>query len=247
MTGILSGKTALITGSTAGIGAETARLFAAEGAAVIVSGRDAGRGAAVVDEITQKGGAARFVRLDLQDDESVRAAAAEAGDVDVLVNNAALAGTIAPTIEQDLAVLDASFALNVRAGYLLVQLLAPAMLRKGQGSIVNISTMLASSAMPGRSVYSASKAAVEALTRAWAVEFGPSGVRVNTVAPGPVGTEAVLERLDPELVAKLVAGTILKRIASPAEIAAVVLFAASDQSSYLTGSTIHADAGYTTV
>jgi len=88
---------------------------------------------------------------------------------------------------------------------------------------------------------------VEALTRTWAVEFSPSGVRVNTVAPGPTGTEAVLARLSPELVAKISAGTILKRIATPAEIAAVVLFAASDQSSYLTGSTIRADAGYTSV
>ena len=246
MAGILSGKTALITGSTAGIGAETARLFAAEGADVIISGRNAERGAAVAEEIIQKGGAARFVRLDLQDDESVRAAAAGAGDVDILVNNAALA-TSAPTVEQDLAELDAAFAVNVRAVYLLVQLLAPAMLRKGHGAIINISTMIASNALPGRSVYAASKAAVEALTRTWAVEFSPSGVRVNTVAPGPTGTEAVLARLSPELVAKISAGTILKRIATPAEIAAVVLFAASDQSSYLTGSTIRADAGYTSV
>ena len=246
MAGILSGKTALITGSTAGIGAETARLFAAEGADVIISGRNAERGAAVAEEIIQKGGAARFVRLDLQDDESVRAAAAGAGDVDILVNNAALA-TSAPTVEQDLAELDAAFAVNVRAAYLLVQLLAPAMMRKGHGAIINISTMIASNALPGRSVYAASKAAVEALTRTWAVEFSPSGVRVNTVAPGPTGTEAVLARLSPELVAKISAGTILKRIATPAEIAAVVLFAASDQSSYLTGSTIRADAGYTSV
>lgn len=246
MAGNLGGKTALITGSTGGIGAETARLFASEGADVIVSGRNAEGGGAVVDEITQKGGSARFVHLDLQDDESVRAAAAAAGDVDVLVNNAALA-TSAATVEQDLAELDAAFAVNVRGPYLLVQLLAPAMLRKGQGSIVNISTMIASNALPGRSVYGASKAAVEALTRTWAVEFSPSGVRVNTVAPGPTGTEAVLARLSPELVAKISAGTILKRIATPAEIAAVVLFAASDQSSYLTGSTIRADAGYTSV
>ena len=154
---------------------------------MIVSGRNAERGAAIAEEITQKGGSARFVRLDLEQDESVRAAAAEAGDVDILVNNAALA-TSALTVEQNLAELDAAFAVNVRGAYLLVQLLAPAMLRKGQGSIVNISTMIASNALPGRSVYAASKAAVEALTRTWAVEFSPSGVRVNTVAPGPVGT-----------------------------------------------------------
>lgn len=88
-----------------------------------------------------------------------------------------------PTLEQDLADLDTSFAVNVRAGYLLVQQLAPAMLHKGHGSIVNISTMLASIGLNGRSVYSASKAAVESLTRTWAVEFSPSGVRVSTVAP----------------------------------------------------------------
>jgi NAD(P)-dependent dehydrogenase (short-subunit alcohol dehydrogenase family) len=186
MTGILDGQVALITGSTAGIGAETARLFGAEGASVIVSGRNKDRGAAVVDQITRAGGSARFVYLDLEDVDSIRAAAAESGDVDILVNNAGLAVS-APTLEQDLAVLDASFNVNVRASYLLVQLLAPAMLHKGKGSIVNISTMLASVGFPGRSVYAASKAAVEALTRNWATEFSPSGVRVNTVAPGPVG------------------------------------------------------------
>lgn len=186
MTGTLTGKVALITGSTAGIGAETARLFGAEGAGVIVSGRNAERGAAVVDEILQAGGSARFVPVDLEDAESIRAAATQVGEVDILVNNAGLA-TSSLTVEQDLAMLDAAFAVNVKAGYLLVQLLAPAMVRKGNGSIVNISTMFASLGFPGRSVYSASKAAVESLTRTWAAEFGAAGVRVNTVAPALSG------------------------------------------------------------
>jgi NAD(P)-dependent dehydrogenase (short-subunit alcohol dehydrogenase family) len=246
MTGTLDGKVALITGSTAGIGAETARLFGAEGATVIVAGRNADRGAAVVREIAQHGGAARFVQVDLEDEESLRAAAAEAGDVDILINNAGLA-TSAPTVEQDLGVLDAAFAVNVRAGYLLVQLLVPAMLRKGTGSIVNISTMAASFGLPGGSVYSASKAALESLTRSWAAEFGGSGVRVNAVAPGPVGTEAVLTRLGPEVLTQFAASTILKRFATPAEIAGTVLFVVSDHASYFTGTTFHADGGRTAI
>ena len=101
MTGILDGRVALITGSTAGIGAETARVFGSEGAAVIVSGRNEDRGAAVVEQIIAAGGSARFVHLDLADADSIRAAAAEAGGVDILINNAGLA-TTAPTLEQDL-------------------------------------------------------------------------------------------------------------------------------------------------
>ncbi|MEV0487842.1 SDR family oxidoreductase [Streptomyces sp. NPDC050508] len=242
----LSDKVALITGSTGGIGSETARLMAAAGAEVVVSGRDAGRGVATVRSITDAGGRARFVAADLTDPAAVRRLAEEAGDVDVLVNNAAIFPG-APTVDQAPDSLDEALAANVRAPYLLTAALAPAMIAKGSGSIVNVSTMAARIGMPGLSVYSATKAALESLTRTWAAEFSPAGVRVNTVAPGPTRTDMVLATVGEEGAEQFAKTTVLGRLATPREIAEVILFLASDRASYLTGATIAADAGRTAV
>ena len=238
----LDGKTALITGSTRGIGAETARLFAAEGAAVVVSGRDAERGEAVVGEIRQAGGRARFIAADLADLASLRGLAEAAGAVDVLVNNAGIL-PMAPTLDQDPESFDAALAANVRAPFFLTAALVPGMAARGAGSVVNVSTMAASIAMPGLSVYSASKAALESLTRTWAAEFAGAGVRVNAVAPGPTLTEMAAQMGD--ALDQVASTTLLSRLASTAEIAAVVLFLASDRSSYMTGATLAADGGRT--
>jgi NAD(P)-dependent dehydrogenase (short-subunit alcohol dehydrogenase family) len=242
----LQGKVALITGSTSGIGADTAKLFAAEGAQVIVSGRHVERGGAVVKQIEADGGTARFIQVDLADLDSIQNLAVQAGDVDILVNNAALAVT-GPTFEQDAESFDTSFTTNVRAPYFLVKALAPKMIAKSRGSIVNVSTMAASIGMPGMTVYSSSKAALNSLTRTWAAEFGSSGVRVNTVAPGPTRTDNIIEHMGEEMASAIGATTLLRRLAKTTEIAQVVLFLASDRSSYLTGATIAADAGRTAV
>ncbi|SEC29615.1 NAD(P)-dependent dehydrogenase, short-chain alcohol dehydrogenase family [Streptomyces sp. 3213] len=242
----LSDKVALITGSTGGIGAETARLMASAGAEVIVSGRNAERGAATVRSITDAGGRARFVAADLTDPAALRRLAEEAGPVDILVNNAAIFPG-APTVDQDLDTLDESLAANVRAPYLLTAALVPAMIAKGSGSIVNVSTMAARIGMPGLSVYSATKAALESLTRTWAAEFSPAGVRVNTVAPGPTRTDMVLATVGEEGAEQFAKTTVLGRLATPREIAEVILFLASDRASYLTGATVAADAGRTAV
>jgi len=242
----LSDKVALITGSTGGIGSETARLMAAAGAEVIVSGRDAGRGVATVRSITDAGGRARFVAADLTDPAAVRRLAKEAGDVGILVNNAAIfPGAL--TVDQAPDSLDEALAANVRAPYLLTAALTPAMIAKGSGSIVNVSTMAARIGMPGLSVYSATKAALESLTRTWAAEFSPAGVRVNTVAPGPTRTDMVLATVGEEGAEQFAKTTVLGRLATPREIAEVILFLASDRASYLTGATIAADAGRTAV
>ena len=242
----LSDKVALITGSTGGIGAETARLMASAGAEVIVSGRNAERGAATVRSITDAGGRARFVAADLTDPAALHHLAEAAGPVDILVNNAAIFPG-APTLDQDLDTLDESLAANVRAPYLLTAALVPAMIAKGSGSIVNVSTMAARIGMPGLSVYSATKAALESLTRTWAAEFSPAGVRVNTVAPGPTRTDMVLATVGEEGAEQFAKTTVLGRLATPREIAEVILFLASDRASYLTGATVAADAGRTAV
>ncbi|OBA87163.1 SDR family NAD(P)-dependent oxidoreductase [Mycolicibacterium mucogenicum] len=232
----LTGLTALVTGGTAGIGFETARLLAAEGATVIITGRSAERGAAAAAEL-----GVRFIAADLADLESVKSLARQCGDVDIVVNNAAsFPGAL--TVEQDVATFESTFDTNVRGAYFLVAALVPGMLRRGRGSIVNVTSMVAFKGVPGASSYSASKAALESLTRTWATEFGPQGVRVNSVAPGPTATPGVAAEwgdTNDELGRTLPLG----RTAQPAEIAQAVLFLASPRSSFITGSTLHADGG----
>lgn len=236
----LEGQRVLVTGGTAGIGRETARLLAREGAEVIVSGRDTERGAATVAELER----GSFVPADLVDLESVRRLAATVGAVDVLVNNAAIF-PFAPTVEQTVPPFDDMFDINVRAPFFLTAALVPAMIDRGAGSIVNVTTMVARMGVPGTSVYSATKAALESLTRTWAVEFGGSGVRVNAVAPGPTRTEAVLANLGAEEFESQGGATPLARPGDAVEIAEAILFLASPRSSYITGATLAADGGAT--
>ena len=235
----LAGQTALVTGGTAGIGLESARLLARHGAAVIITGRSEQRGAAAVAEL---GGGVRFVAADLADLESVQALARDCGDhVDVVVNNAAsFPGAL--TVDQDVSSFESTFDTNVRGAYFLVAALAPAMLRRGHGSIVNVTSMVAFKGVPGASSYSASKAALESLTRTWAAEFGPHGVRVNSVAPGPTATAGVTAEWG-DVNDELGRGLPLGRTARATEIAEAVLFLASPRSSFITGSTLHADGG----
>ncbi|MET4430583.1 MULTISPECIES: SDR family oxidoreductase [unclassified Mycolicibacterium] len=232
----LAGRRALVTGGTAGIGLEAARLLAAAGADVVITGRDRDRGAAAAAQL-----GVRFVAADLSDVESVSALVAQCGDVDVIVNNAAsFPGAL--TVDQDLASFERTFDTNVRGTYFLVAALVPGMLERGGGSIVNVTSMVAFKGVAGASTYSASKAAVESLTRTWAAEFGPRGVRVNSVAPGPTATEGVVAEwgdTNEELGRALPLG----RTAKPAEIAEAILFLASPRSSFITGSTLHADGG----
>ena len=242
----LSNKLALVTGGTGGIGGETARLLAGQGAEVVVSGRDAVRGAATVRSITDAGGRARFVAADLTDLASLRRLAETAGDVDILVNNAAIFPG-APTVDQDVDSFDTAVAANIRAPYFLTAALAPAMVAKGAGSIVNVSTMAASIGMPGLSAYSATKGALEALTRTWAAEFSPAGVRVNAISPGPTRTDMVMLTMGEEGAAQVAGTTLLKRLAAPEEIAEVIAFLASDRSGFMTGATVAADAGRTAI
>jgi NAD(P)-dependent dehydrogenase (short-subunit alcohol dehydrogenase family) len=183
----LHGQKALITGATSGIGRAIAIQLARDGAEVIVHGRDTLRGAETVEAITTTGGQARFLAADLSVPTNLQCVIAEVGEVDILVNNAGFSW-FGPTSELTQETFDALFASNVRAAYFLVAAFAPGMVARGQGNILNVSSMAAQIGLAGGAAYGATKAALSALTRAWAAEFSSSGVRVNAIAPGPVYT-----------------------------------------------------------
>src|SRR5271166_2009405 len=242
----LKGKTALVTGSTSGIGQATAIALAARGAHVLVVGRSEQRAKDVVAEIEGSGGSASF-RLttlsDLQSAQELVEWAIEAGDghVDILINNAGVA-LLGPSNAATEAEFDETFALNVKVPFFLVASLAPAMAERGWGSIVNVSTMVASFGQAGMALYGASRAALELLTKAWAAEYGPSGVRVNAVAPGPTRTR-MMEAVPEEMVSQLAALAPAGRVAQPEELAAAIVFLASDDASFVHGVTLAVDGG----
>ena len=238
----LVGRRALVTGATAGIGAAIAAALGRDGAAVLVLGRDAERGAGTVARVVDAGGEAEFVQADLGDPERLAELADEVGDVDILVNNAGFSiWGATPGVGVD--DFNAMFAANVRAPYYLVAAFAPGMAARGRGSIINIGSMAGTVGLAGGAAYGATKAAVAALTRSWAAEYSASGVRVNTVAPGPVYTRPEAR----DLFDTLGATTAAKRAADPAEIAEFVAFLASEKASYVTGATLAVDGGRTAI
>jgi NAD(P)-dependent dehydrogenase (short-subunit alcohol dehydrogenase family) len=241
MTNTLTGKTALVTGATAGIGYVIAVQLAAEGAEVIVHGRDAERGAKAVQDIENTGGKARFVAADVSKAADVRRLADEAGDVDILVNNAGIY-RFAPTFDTTDADFDDQIDTNLKAPYLLVQNLVPGMVERGEGSVINVTTVAASTPAAGAGIYGASKAALELLTKLWADEFGSQGVRVNAVAPGPTRTPGAAD-LSTELIEGLGRTTALGRMAESDEIANVVTFVASPAASYVNGAILTVGGG----
>jgi NAD(P)-dependent dehydrogenase (short-subunit alcohol dehydrogenase family) len=242
-------STALITGGTSGIGRATAKKLAQMGIHVVVVGRNVERGKMTVDEIRAGGGNADFISSDLRDAASARAVAKKAielgsGLVNILINNAGIF-PFGPTHEMSEEDFDRVFSLNVKAPYFLVAELAPLMAKKGKGAIVNVSTMVADYGVSGMSLYGASKAAINLLTKSWAAEYGRSGVRVNTVSPGPTrteGTDAMGEGLE-ALASQAPAG----RPANPDEIAEAIVFLATDRASFIYGAKLAVDGGRTAV
>jgi NAD(P)-dependent dehydrogenase (short-subunit alcohol dehydrogenase family) len=245
------GSIALVTGSTSGIGTAIATTLAQRGAHVLICGRDVGRGERVVADIRDAGGHADFIAADLgggakaAKDLATRAQHIAGGRVDILINNAAI-GVLASTAEFPEEGFDAVIATNLTAPYYLVGALAPAMAEAGGGAIVNVASMAGQFALPGMSVYGASKAALLFLTKSWAAEYGPHGVRVNAVTVGPTrtpGSAGLGAGLD-ALAAQAPAG----RVADPAEIASAVAFLASDAAaSFVHGAALSVDGGRTVV
>jgi NAD(P)-dependent dehydrogenase (short-subunit alcohol dehydrogenase family) len=240
----LEGRTAVVTGSTSNIGRAIAVAYAREGAHVLVSGRDVERGDAVVAEIRRAGGGADFVVADLDGSpERSQGLAAEAlralGRVDVLVNNAGVYPP-ATTLTTDGSTFDRIFAVNVKAPFFLTAALVPGMVERGQGVVVNLGSWITRLAVPSGSAYAASKAALEALTRAWAAEFGPAGVRVNAVSPGVVaepGSELA------ERAAVMMRGTPAGRPGHPDAIAAAAVYLASAEAEFVHGTVLDVDGG----
>lgn len=238
----------LITGSTSGIGAATARTLAARGWQVIVTGRDSGRGDAVVSAIERSAGQAVFVPSDLTGSPdnlrgfAAAAVAAVGGRLDAVVHNAAVCPAV-DTLALTDTDLEATLAINIRAPHVLTAALAPAMAERGQGAIVVIGSWMAHIGHPFVGLYSATKAAEIQLARSWAAEFGPRGVRVNCVSPG--ATRTPINAADDDVIATMTAGIPAGRPGTPDEVAAAVAWLLSDQSAYLHGAELAVDGGIT--
>jgi 3-oxoacyl-[acyl-carrier protein] reductase len=244
----LAGERVLVTGSTAGIGAATAIRCAREGAAVAVHGRDAARGAAVVDTITRAGGTAVFLPADLADEAActmlVDGAAERLGGLTVLVNNAAIAGGQRALDALDTARWEAILRVNLTAVAWLSRTAIPHMLRAGHGSIVNVSSRQAQRASGGLAPYAASKGGLEALTRTIAVEYGRRGIRCNALSVGYVLNERRDAELGAERRAELEAMH-LTRLGQPDDVAWAVVYLASRESEFVTGALLPVDGGGT--
>ena len=240
----LDGLTAVVTGASRGIGRATAHALDDAGAKVALVARS-------TDDLLRVAEGLRHEPVVLTADlsevgapaEIAREAQARLGHVDVLVNNAAAAARL-PTVDTDAAIIDHLVAVNVRAPLLLIAALVPAMVERGRGSIINLSSVSALVGTPRRAAYAASKGALDAATRSLAMELGPSGIRVNSVAPGVVDTDMwAKNKAIPGVVETIETQTPLRRWASPEDIADVIVFLASDAARFITGETIAVDGG----
>ncbi|MEW2623934.1 SDR family oxidoreductase [Streptomyces sp. NPDC048106] len=251
MNGRLRDKTALITGSTSNIGRAIAEAFAAEGAHVIVSGRDRGRGTEVVEGIRAAGGRADFLAADLDGsaqasrDLAERARAALGGRIDVLVNNAGVYPGL-DTAGTDEKTFDQVYGVNVKAPFFLTAAVAPWMAESGGGAVINLGSWIARLGVPLGALYSSTKGAMETLTRAWASEFGPRGVRVNAVSPGVIQPPAA-PGAEPHPGEVMMKGTPAGTVGTPEAIAGAAVWLASDEAAFVHGAVVDVDGGRTGV
>jgi NAD(P)-dependent dehydrogenase (short-subunit alcohol dehydrogenase family) len=243
----LSGKTALVTGSTSNIGRSVAQLFAAEGAHVIVSGRDQARGEAVVAGIRAGGGRADFIRADLDGSSKASKELADAaieklgGRLDILVNNVGVYPP-ASTLTADDDTFDLVYGVNVKAPFFLTQAVAPVMAQQGGGTIINLGSWVARLGIGAGALYASTKGAMETLTRSWSAEFASLGIRVNAVSPGVIRTPDLPpgQAFPGEA---LMIGTPAGQAGHPDAIASAALYLASDEAAFVHGTVIDVDGG----
>jgi NAD(P)-dependent dehydrogenase (short-subunit alcohol dehydrogenase family) len=246
----MTNKVALITGALTGIGRATALAFAKEGATVVAAGRREAEGNALETELRALGAQAAFIKADVRHEEDVRRLVDETvarfGRLDVAVNNAGTEGKPGPVTEQTPDSYAAMFDTNVLGTLLSLKHELRVMQAQGSGSIVNVSSTMGERGAANLSLYTASKHAVEGLTKSAALEAAASGVRVNAVAPGPTET-GMLERLTgtPDRKAAFYAAVPLKRGARPEEIADAIAFLASEKASFITGQIVRINGGKT--
>jgi NAD(P)-dependent dehydrogenase (short-subunit alcohol dehydrogenase family) len=244
----MSNPVVLITGALTGIGRATALAFAKEGARLVVSGRRPDAGQALAAELRDLGAEAEFVAADVRHEDDVRSlvdqTVARFGRLDVAVNNAGTEGQPGPLTEQSAETYAATFDTNVLGVVLSMKHELRVMQSQEHGTIINLSSTMGHKGAPGAALYTASKHAVEGLTKAAALEGAAFGVRVNAVAPGPVET-AMLNRFtgNADRKAGLIAGVPLKRAGAPEEIARAIVFLASEQASFITGQIVSVDGG----
>jgi NAD(P)-dependent dehydrogenase (short-subunit alcohol dehydrogenase family) len=241
----LAGKTAIITGGSSGIGLASARLFAAEGARVVIAARDAIRGEAAAEAICASGGEARFVACDVTRAAHVArlidATLDAYGRLDILFNHAGT-NRAARVTELDEAEWDALLAVNLKSVYLGCRFAIPAMIANVGGCVINTAGTFGLVARPAQAAYCAAKAAVIHLTRQMALDYGPQGVRVNCICPGYIDTP-LTAGVPPDVRAAIIDAQPIRRAGKPQDIAEAALFLASDASGFVTGVALPVDGG----
>ena len=252
--GRVEGKVALVTGAASGLGAATARRLAEEGASVMLSDVAADAGQAVAEEILGTGGHCAFARHDVTNEEDwtrvVAQTAERFGKLNVLVNNAGVAGSFFELMTHTYEAWRRILSVNLDGVFFGLRHAGPAIAKAGGGSVINLSSIMGKVAMPGAAAYCASKGGVALLTKSAALEWAPLGIRVNSVHPGFIDTPMVSGALHTlpnanEMRDIIISRHALGRLGAPKEIADTILFLASDESSFVTGSEIVVDGGYT--
>jgi NAD(P)-dependent dehydrogenase (short-subunit alcohol dehydrogenase family) len=244
MAGRLNGKVAVVTGAGSGMGAAMAEAFCIEGAKVVaadISGKQ--------DEVAERiGGLCVPAQVDVADGDSIQAmlnlVVKHFGRLDIICNNAGVQGDNVKTADYELAEFDRIMAINCRGVFMGMKYAIPLLLKSGGGSIVNTSSMASLVAFPGMAAYCASKGAVSMLTKLTAAEYAAQNIRVNAILPGAIDT-GMARALPPDVLAGAVKATLMGRIGRPSEIANLAVFFASDESSFITGTLVPVDGGYT--